>query len=133
MKICFAYCALFPKDYRFIREDLIQLWMTENFLHCHQHSKTLEEVCQQYFNDLLSRSFFQQSGEMEEVFVMHDLLHDLAIYVGGGIYLRWGVDQTKKIQKETRHVSVQLGDRQYFDGFGTLCNTKRLRTVHLCQ
>ena len=62
--------------------------MTENFLHCRQHSKTAEEVCQQYFNDLISRSFFQQSGEKEEVFFMHDLLNDLARYVSGGIYFR---------------------------------------------
>jgi len=76
LKACFAYCALFPKDYEFIKEDLIHLWMTENFLHCRQYSKTTEEVCQQYFNDLLSRSFFQQLGKNENVFVMHDLLND---------------------------------------------------------
>jgi len=31
LKACFVYCVLFPKDYEFKREDLIQLWMTENF------------------------------------------------------------------------------------------------------
>ncbi|XP_068467039.1 putative disease resistance RPP13-like protein 1 [Phaseolus vulgaris] len=112
-------------------KDLIELWMTENFAHCHQHSRTSEEVCQQYFNDLLSRSFFQQSkqsGENEELFAMHDLLNDLAKYVGGDIYFRCEVYQRKKIQKLTRHFSVELGYCQHFDGFGTLCNTKRLRT-----
>ncbi|WVZ02991.1 hypothetical protein V8G54_023797 [Vigna mungo] len=128
LKICFSYCALFPKDYEFKKEHLIQLWMTENLLHCRQHSKTPEEVCQQYFNDLLSRSFFQQSDEKLEAFVMHDLLSDLAKYVGGDIYFRWDVDQAEKIQKVTRHFSVELGDNKSFDGFGTLCNTKRLRT-----
>jgi len=83
--------------------------MTENLLHCRQHSRTPEEVCQQYFNDLLSRSFFQPSGENEEVFVMHDLLHDLEKYVGGDMYLRLEVDQEKHIQKATRHFSVELG------------------------
>ncbi|KAG4950195.1 hypothetical protein AAZX31_15G217700 [Glycine max] len=63
LKTCFAYCALFPKDYEFDKECLIQLWMAENFLKCHQGSKSPEEVGQQYFNDLLSRSFFQQSSE----------------------------------------------------------------------
>ncbi|XP_027909268.1 putative disease resistance protein At3g14460 [Vigna unguiculata] len=122
LKVCFAYCALFPKDYEFKKEHLMHLWMTENLLHCPS-----EKVCQQYFNDLLSRSFFQQSGK-NEVFVMHDLLNDLAKYVGGGIYFRWEVGQKEKIQKATRHYSIKLGHNQYFDGFETSCNTKRLRT-----
>jgi len=123
LKVCFAYCALFPKDYMFEKEHLTHLWMTENLLH---HPS--EKVCQQYFNDLLSRSFFQQSGEKEEVFVMHDLLNDLAKYVGGDIYFSWEVDQEEKIQKVTRHFSVELGYNQYFDGFGISYNTERLRT-----
>jgi len=128
LKVCFGYCAIFPKDYEFKKNDLIQLWMTENFTQCSQHSRTSEEVCQQYFNDLLSRSFFQQSDENKEVFVMHDLLHDLAKYVGGGLYLRCELDQTEKIQKVTRHFSFELGYPRCFDGFGTLCNTEKLRT-----
>ncbi|WVZ03204.1 hypothetical protein V8G54_024010 [Vigna mungo] len=128
LKVCFAYCALFPKDYEFRKEDLFQLWMTENFLYCSHHSMTPEDVCQQYFNDLLSRSFFQLSYEKEEVFVMHDLVHDLAKYVGGGIYFMWEVGKTEKIQKNTRHSSVNLRYNEYFDGFGKLCNTERLRT-----
>ena len=127
LKACFAYCALFPKDYEFKKEDLIQLWMTENFLHCRQHNKPPEEVCQQYFNDLLSRSFFQQSGENEKVFVIHDLLNDLAKYVGGGIYFRWEVDQAEKIQEVTHHFSFEFGHYGCFEGFGSLCNTERLR------
>jgi len=65
---------------------------------------------------------------MQEVFVMHDLLHDLAKYVSGDIYFRWEDAQTKRIQEVTRHFSVELGFKQYFDEFETLCNTKRLRT-----
>ena len=128
LKVCFAYCALFPKDYEFKKECLIQLWMTENFPHFLQHSRTPEEVCQQFFIDLLSRSFFQQSVENEKVFVMHDLLNDLAKYVGGDIYFSHEVFQGKKTQKVTRHLSVELDEFGCFDGFGTLCNTKSLRT-----
>ncbi|XP_022632837.1 putative disease resistance RPP13-like protein 1 [Vigna radiata var. radiata] len=128
LKVCFAYCALFPKDYEFRKEDLIHLWITENFLHSHQHSKTPEEACQQYFNDLKSRSLFQQSGEKKEVFVMHDLLNDLAKYVAGGIYFRCKIDQTKKIQEVTRHFSFELDCNRDFEGLGTLYKTQRLRT-----
>ncbi|KRH13355.1 hypothetical protein GLYMA_15G233100v4 [Glycine max] len=128
LKTCFAYCALFPKDYEFHRECLIQLWMAENFLNCHQGSKSPEEVGQLYFNDLLSRSFFQQLSEYREVFVMHDLLNDLAKYVCGDSYFRLRVDQAKCTQKTTRHFSVSMITERYFDEFGTSCDTKKLRT-----
>ncbi|KAL2971814.1 hypothetical protein AAZX31_15G218500 [Glycine max] len=128
LKTCFAYCALFPKDYVFDRECLIQLWMAENFLNCHQRNKNPEEVGQQYFNGLLSRSFFQQSSKYKEVFVMHDLLNDLAKYVCGDIYFRLGVDQAKSAQKTTRHFSFSIITKPFFDEFGTSCDTKKLRT-----
>jgi len=60
LKKCFAYCVLFPKGYEFDNGCLIQLWMAENFLQSTQQRKTPEEVGEQYFNDLLSWSFFQQ-------------------------------------------------------------------------
>jgi len=123
LKVCFAYCALFPKDHEFKKEHLMHLWMTKNRLNCPQ-----EEVCQQYFNELLSRSFFEQSSKKEEVFGMHDLLNDLAKYVGQGIHFRCEAGQTENIQKVTRHYSVEFGYNLDFDGFGTLCDIEKFRT-----
>ncbi|XP_028191248.1 putative disease resistance RPP13-like protein 1 [Glycine soja] len=129
LKRCFAYCALFPKDYRFHKEGLIQLWMAENFLQCHQQSRSPEEVGEQYFNDLLSRSFFQQSSSIKKTyFVMHDLLNDLAKYVCGDICFRLEEDQAKNIPKTTRHFSVATYQVKCFEGFGTLYDAERLRT-----
>ncbi|KAG4959964.1 hypothetical protein AAZX31_13G168800 [Glycine max] len=126
LKRCFAYCALFPKDYEFDKECLIQLWMAENFLQCSQQGKSAEEVGEQYFNDLLSRCFFQQSSNTERTdFVMHDLLNDLARFICGDICFRLDGNQTKGTPKATRHFLI---DVECFDGFGTLCDTKKLRT-----
>ncbi|KAL2326333.1 hypothetical protein Fmac_025391 [Flemingia macrophylla] len=128
LKRCFAYCSLFPKDYAFDKDSLILLWMAENFLQRPQQSKSPEDVGKEYFDDLLSRSFFQQSSRFKTCFVMHDLLNDLAKYVCGDIYFRLGVDKAITIPKITRHFSVAINHVQHFDGFGTLYDTKRLHT-----
>ncbi|PON37968.1 NB-ARC domain, LRR domain containing protein [Trema orientale] len=82
LKPCFAYCALFPKGYKFVKEKIILLWMAEGFLHP-ENGKNMEEIGEEYFQDLISRSFFQPSREGESALLMHDLMHDLAIFVSG--------------------------------------------------
>ncbi|XP_062115532.1 putative disease resistance RPP13-like protein 1 [Humulus lupulus] len=82
LKQCFAYCALFPKDYGFIKDDVILLWMAEGLVHS-QNKKRMEETGEEYFQDLISRSFFQPSNENKSTFLMHDLIHDLAMFVSG--------------------------------------------------
>ncbi|KAK8464371.1 hypothetical protein PHAVU_011G193600 [Phaseolus vulgaris] len=128
LKRCFAYCALFPKDHMFDKENLIFSWMAENFLQCSQQSKSLEEVGEQYFNDLLSRSFFQQSIRYNrKCFVMHDLLNDLAKYVSGEICFRLGVDRAERVPKTTRHFS-NIKNPFERDELRILGDAKRLRT-----
>jgi len=126
LKRCFAYCALFPKDYEFEKEDLILLWMAENFLYCPRQVRHPEEVGEQYFNDLFSRSFFQQSNRR---FVMHDFMNDLAKYVCGDICFRLKFDKGKCIPKTTRHFSFSYFDVVDFDGLESLSDAKRLRSL----
>ena len=105
--------------------------MAENFLESPLQKKSPKEVGEQYFNDLLSWSFFQQSGygnEMEKCFIMHDLLNDLAKYVCEDICIRLGVDEPKGIPKTIRHVSFSITRDECFDGFGSLNDTKKLHT-----
>ncbi|KAK8330030.1 hypothetical protein V6Z11_A11G366300 [Gossypium hirsutum] len=72
LKRCFAYCSLLPKDYEFEEEEMILLWRAE-------------DLGNQYFQDLVSRSFFQISNKDKSRFVMHDLINDLAQLVAGEI------------------------------------------------
>ncbi|XP_068490367.1 putative disease resistance RPP13-like protein 1 isoform X2 [Phaseolus vulgaris] len=133
LKRCFAYCALFPKDHVFDKENLILSWMAENFLQCsQQQSKSPEEVGEQYFNDMLSRSFFQNSIIQDIMynktrFVMHDLLNDLAKYVSGEMCYRLGVDRPGSVPKTTRHFST-IKNPVECDEYRSLCEAKRLRT-----
>ncbi|KAK9283703.1 hypothetical protein L1049_011953 [Liquidambar formosana] len=78
LKQCFAYCSLFPKDYKFKKENLVLQWIAEGFVQQLESEKRLEDLAEEYFLELLSRSFFQQSKDEESSFIMHDLLNDLA-------------------------------------------------------
>ncbi|ESW22946.2 hypothetical protein PHAVU_004G008620 [Phaseolus vulgaris] len=127
LKRCFAYCALFPKDYEFVKKELIFLWMAQNFLQSPQQMRHLEEVGEEYFNDLLSRSFFQHSNFVGH-FVMHDLLNDLAKYVCADFCFRLEFDSGQCIPKTTRHFSFEYNDVISFNGFGSLTDAKRLRS-----
>lgn len=128
LKRCFAYCSLFPKGYEFDKEHLILLWMAENFLQCPQQNKDLEEVGEQYFNDLLSRSFFQPSSGDKMCFVMHDLLNDLAKYVSGDFCFRLEVEEAQNISKTTRHFSYLRNKNEASKRFEALYKANRLRT-----
>ncbi|KAG5539202.1 hypothetical protein RHGRI_019683 [Rhododendron griersonianum] len=82
--------------------------------------KQMEDLGREYFRELLSRSFFQQSssgGHEVSLFVMHDLINDLAQFVAGRICLRLGEnpennEDDKNITK-ARHSSYMRG---YLDG-----------------
>jgi len=102
--------------------------MAQNFLQCSKHSESPEEIGEQYFNDLLSRSFFQQSiWHNRTCFLMHDLLNDLAKYVSGEMCYRLGVDRPGSIPTTTRHFSMTKNLVEY-DEYRILCDAKRLRT-----
>ncbi|CAL4989358.1 unnamed protein product [Urochloa decumbens] len=91
MRQCFAFCAIFPKDYDIDVESLIQLWMANGFFP-EQHGVRPEIVGKQIFMDLVSRSFFQDVKEEFPFRVntglevriprttckIHDLMHDVA-------------------------------------------------------
>jgi len=104
LKQCFAYCAIFPKDYSFRKDELVLLWMAEGFL-VPSVDDEMEKAGAECFDDLLSRSFFQQSSSS---FVMHDLMHDLATHVSGQFCFssRLGENNSSKATRRTRHLSL---------------------------
>ncbi|KAF3322225.1 disease resistance RPP13-like protein 1 [Carex littledalei] len=76
LKRCYAYCSLFPKGYAFEKEQLIRVWIGQEFVEAHRHLQR-EEVGGKYFDELVSRCFFQMDGAGVERYVMHDLFHEL--------------------------------------------------------
>ncbi|XVE68893.1 hypothetical protein DITRI_Ditri09bG0105900 [Diplodiscus trichospermus] len=130
LKRCFAYCSLFPKDYKFRREELIRLWMAEGFIQFSKENDSMEEQGNDYFKDLVSRSFFQQSCRDKSYFVMHDLISDLAKYVSGEFFciLKGADGCAHEITEKTHHVSNVQESYDVHKKFESLFQAKNLRT-----
>ncbi|KAK9219091.1 hypothetical protein WN943_007730 [Citrus x changshan-huyou] len=84
VKQCFTYCAIFPKNSKIWKDKLIELWMAQGFLN-NKRSKEMEEIGEEYFNILASRSFFQDfergyDGKIYQCKV-HDIVHDFAQFL----------------------------------------------------
>nr|POE60577.1 putative disease resistance protein [Quercus suber] len=88
LKRCFAYCSIFPPGYEFEKENLVLLWMAEGLLPQPEENKRIEEVGDDCFNELLSKSFFRQSSGNQSHFVMQSLTDDLARAVSGRFCFR---------------------------------------------
>lgn len=60
LKMCFGYCAIFPKGQKIVKDDLICQWICLDFIEKSKvySSKQLGEI---YVNELLGMSFLQHS------------------------------------------------------------------------
>ncbi|XP_031259738.1 putative disease resistance RPP13-like protein 1 [Pistacia vera] len=131
LKRCFVYCAIFPKDYEFKKEELVILWMAEGFIQQSNHKKQLEDLGDQYFCELLSRSFFQQLGNDSLKFVMHDLVHDLAQWISLETSFRLedesSVMQIRRCER-IRHSSYTFRKYEVEKNFEVFHRIEQLRT-----
>ncbi|KAI5410597.1 hypothetical protein KIW84_055929 [Lathyrus oleraceus] len=129
LKQCFSYCSIFPKDYSRDREQLILLWMAGGFLDQSQDGKTMEEVGDECFTELLFKSLIQQlhDDSRGQTFVMHDLVNDLATAVSGKSCYRLEFDA--KSNENIRHLSYNQEVYDNFKKFKTFNTFKCLRSL----
>lgn len=132
LKNLFAYCSIFPKDYEFERNELVFLWMGEGFLEKPNDRRRKEALGLEYFNELLSRSFFQRLSGSESLFVMHDLINDLAQFVAGGTCYRldekMDTNLEYQISEKARHGSFLRHEYEVLRKFKAFYQVRGLRT-----
>ncbi|KAL3727046.1 hypothetical protein ACJRO7_031881 [Eucalyptus globulus] len=132
LKHCFAYCALFPKDYVFDKETMIQLWMAQGFIESLDENEELEEIGDDYVSDLLRGSFLEveevnpYTGKVE-MFKMHDLMHDLALKVAGNECKMVNLNKGS-LNEDTRHASFALQPFSSLQEVTSLLEAANLRT-----
>ncbi|MCI56775.1 CC-NBS-LRR resistance protein, partial [Trifolium medium] len=83
--------------------------MAEGLLKCWGRDNSKEELGNEFFDHLVSISFFQRSVTMPSwagkyYFIMHDLVNDLAKSVSGESCLQIKGDNVKDIPERTRHI-----------------------------
>nr|UBY07391.1 NBS-LRR disease resistance protein [Dasypyrum villosum] len=115
---CFAYSALFPEDYHFRSDELISLWIGLDILILNGHNQTFEDIGLSNLNELVIHGFFREEEiDVGLCYVMHDLLHDLALKVASHDCLNLhlpGVGSVE-IQPTTRHLSIITEDFGTYD------------------
>ncbi|XP_040936191.1 putative disease resistance protein At3g14460 [Gossypium hirsutum] len=88
----------------------------------------VKDIGNQYFQDLVSRSFFQISSKDESRFVMHDLINDLAQVVAGDICSKLESDKQQKFSHRTRHSSYIAGSYDTVKKFEAFDQVNSIRT-----
>ncbi|KAM3206277.1 hypothetical protein ACQJBY_061762 [Aegilops geniculata] len=118
MKQCFAFCAVFPKDYEMEKDRLIQLWMANGFIE-EEGTTDLKQKGELIFNEFVWRSFLQDTKVVLKAVVyasvteyetivckMHDLMHDLAKEVTDECESVDELTQQKALLKAARHMQM---------------------------
>nr|XP_011468286.1 PREDICTED: putative disease resistance protein RGA3 [Fragaria vesca subsp. vesca] len=136
-KQCLLYCVLFPKDYVYDKNNLVELWMSQDYLN-DNGSKENMIVGQNYFHDLVMRSFFQDIEKVGEENVnirckIHDMVHDFLQYLTKNECLMLDVEMDGRNREKVpydkiRHfTSMQSTHKDFLEHFLPSC--KKLRTL----
>ncbi|XP_075643435.1 putative disease resistance protein RGA1 [Castanea sativa] len=129
LKQCFAYCCLFPKDYKIHKPTLIKMWMAQGFIRPLNQNQCLEDVGHEYIMDLIWRSFFQEVEKDKRgnilQFKMHDLMHDLAKLVAESYSTTCNLKE-EIIGEKNLHVS--FGGQSQLQILTSLFKACRIRT-----
>ncbi|KAH0746867.1 hypothetical protein KY285_008524 [Solanum tuberosum] len=131
LKRCFSYCAIFPKDYPFRKEQVIHLWIANGLIP--QEDEIIEDSGNQYFLELRSRSLFERvpnpSEGNREKFLMHDLVNDLAQIASSKLCIRLEESQGSHMLGKSRHLSYSMGKDGDFEKLTPLYKLEQLRTL----
>nr|UBY07078.1 NBS-LRR disease resistance protein [Dasypyrum villosum] len=114
---CFFYSALFPEDYHFRSHELISLWIGLDILTPCGQNPTFEDGLRN-LNDLVIHGFFREEETGGDPrYVMHDLLHELALKVASHdcLSLRLPNVGSVKVQPTTRHLSISTENLDEYD------------------
>ncbi|XP_072967960.1 putative disease resistance RPP13-like protein 1 [Typha angustifolia] len=102
--------CLFPKDWLFEPDWLVQMWVAQGFIHPRDDGTDAAQVGKDHFTDLWNKSFFQTlKRDGKTYYVMHDMMNDLALSVSRRECRRIERDDHGDIPSTVRHLSIAVG------------------------
>ncbi|XP_049353813.1 putative disease resistance RPP13-like protein 1 [Solanum verrucosum] len=126
LKRCFAFCAIYPKDYQFCKDQVIHLWIANGLVQQFRSGNL-------YFDELRSRSLFERvpkSKGKSEGFLMHDLVNDLAQIASSNLCIRLEENEgSDDMLEQSRHMSYSMGREGDFEKLKLLSKSEQLRTL----
>ncbi|KAM0835508.1 hypothetical protein ACQ4PT_062885 [Festuca glaucescens] len=107
LKQCFAYCAVFPDDYVFRKEELEQMWIAQGLIYSDDRAARLEDVADELFDELAERCFFQPLGRNR--YVVHNMMQKLSQAVSASqCYMV--TESSGKVPQEVRHLTIRTNN-----------------------
>ncbi|WVZ54522.1 hypothetical protein U9M48_005307 [Paspalum notatum var. saurae] len=139
LQTCFRFCSLFPQDYRFYKNELVEMWVNSGLISQDESESSLVNIGEEYLVQLTRKSFFNfrfivdrlgQEDRESGYYVMHDLMHDLATNVSFGECIRiTGVASLENAANTIRHVHVENIYNLPVEKFKKISGLDHLRTI----
>ncbi|WMV55594.1 hypothetical protein MTR67_048979 [Solanum verrucosum] len=133
LKQCFAYCAIYPKDSPFCKDQVIHLWIANGLVQQFRSGN-------QYFLELRSRSLFEMvpasSKRDVDKFLMHDLVNDLAQIASSKLCIRLEENKGSHMLEQSQHMSYSKSEQSrtlipvYFYSYQLSKRMEKLINLH---
>ncbi|KAF6987404.1 hypothetical protein CFC21_005057 [Triticum aestivum] len=123
LKRCFSICAMFPKDHKFGKDFLADIWIAQGYVEGPQESS----MC---FDALANRSFFQKPSPQSLKYAIHDLMHDTAQLVSKDeCFIIKHASDLDKVPSNVRHLSIFTNGNVQCSELKSICDKKNLRSL----
>ncbi|KAJ3696653.1 hypothetical protein LUZ61_000358 [Rhynchospora tenuis] len=95
LKSCLLFCSMFPKGYFYDENELIDLWIAQNYA-VSRGKMSMEEVGSEFIRELRQRSFLDVANYVtsssNKTYKIHDVVHDLLCLISKGAHRELHVD-----------------------------------------
>ncbi|WVZ53575.1 hypothetical protein U9M48_004494 [Paspalum notatum var. saurae] len=123
LRKCLLYLSVFPEDYEIDKDRLIRMWAAEEFIECEIQGKSLFEVGESYFNELINKSMIQpvylDDEEYSSMIVscrIHDMVLDLIRSLSNEqnlVTISIDVDQRSRSKKVIRRLCFHNSQEEH--------------------